>query len=155
MPEAVKCSIKSFLIILFLFRCTRFSAFGGREIILASKRCFGDCGNALQNKACHFSSNIKAVLSVLLVAVVALMLTLAANDSLHKIFHADAGNASHTCAVTLFTHGQVDSATVEVSASAPQASIEITAPLVISVFGPAIENLPAGRAPPVSVSPLA
>ncbi len=103
----------------------------------------------------HFGSCGKTVLSVLLVAVVALMLTLAANDSLHKLLHADAGKASHACAVTLFAHSQVDSATGEVSASVPLVSIETTAPLVISVFAPAIENLPAGRAPPVSVSPLA
>ena len=109
----------------------------------------------MRNKARHFSSGIKTVLSVLLVAVVALMLTLAANESLHKLLHADAGKASHTCAVTLFAHGQVDSASVEVSESVPSVSVEITSLPVISVFSPAIENLPAGRAPPVSVSPLA
>lgn len=155
MPETRKCSIKSFSIILFWFRFKPFSASGGREIILASKDCFEDCASAVRNKARHFSSGLKTVLSVLLVVVVALMLTLAANESLHKLLHADAGKASHACAVTLFAHGQVDSVTVEVSASVPQVSIEITAPLVISIFAPAIENLPAGRAPPVSVSPLA
>jgi hypothetical protein len=109
----------------------------------------------VQNKARHFSSGFKTTFSVLLVAVVALMLTLAANESLHKLLHADAGNASHTCAVTLFAHGQVDSTTVEISVSLPQCAIEITAPLVVSVFASVIENLPAGRAPPASVSPLA
>ena len=109
----------------------------------------------MQKTVRHFNSGIKTVLSVLLVAVVALMLTLAANESLHKLLHADAGKASHACAVTLFAHGQVDSASVEASVSVPSVSVETTSLPVISVFSPAIENLPAGRAPPVSVSPLA
>ena len=123
--------------------------------LLASQRRFEDCASAVRNEARHFSSGIKTVFSVLLVAVVALMLTLAANESLHKLLHADAGKASHVCAVTLFAHGQVDSASVEVSVNVPSVSVETTSSPVISVFSPAIENLPAGRAPPVSVSPLA
>ena len=90
------------------------------------------------------------MLSLWLVTVV-----LAASPALHELLHHDANIPHHHCAVTLLSQGQVDSATVEISASVPSVSIETTSQLVISFFAPAIENLPAGRAPPVSVSPLA
>ena len=94
----------------------------------------------------------QTVVSVLLTAVVLLLLAMAASEPLHKLFHEDAGTAGHACAVTLFAHGQVDAATVEISCALPAAAIEATSPFLISVFRPAIENLPAGRAPPVFVS---
>jgi hypothetical protein len=87
------------------------------------------------------------VLSILLVLVVDL---LAASPALHERLHADAGKADHECAVKLFAHGQVDSATVDISVATPPAPIEAAPQIVISVFAPAIENLPAGRAPPAS-----
>jgi len=89
------------------------------------------------------------LLSVLLVLLLNL---LAASSSLHEIFHHDANQAEHHCAVTLFAHGQVDSATVDVSPAAPVASAQLSPRLEFSVFAPAIENLPAGRAPPTTVS---
>ncbi|MDR3460638.1 MAG: hypothetical protein P4N60_24680 [Verrucomicrobiae bacterium] len=78
---------------------------------------------------------------------------LAASPSLHEWVHADAATEGHQCAVTLFAHGQVDSATVEVAAITPLVSIETTSQFEFSVFAPAIGNLPAGRAPPVSLLP--
>ena len=89
------------------------------------------------------------ILSVLLVLLLNL---LAASPSLHEIFHADANHDDHQCAVTLFAHGQVDSATVDVLPAAVVASVQLSPRIEFSVFAPAIENLPAGRAPPVSVS---
>ena len=100
------------------------------------------------------SKSVKPFIGGLLVALVVLMNLLAVAPSLHKIFHADAGESDHQCAVTLFAHGQVEAVGIEVASVVPSFSIELAAPLVISVFAPAIENLPAGRAPPVSVSPL-
>ncbi len=91
----------------------------------------------------------RIVFGILAVALVLLLNLLAASPSLHERFHADAGKADHQCAVTMFAHGQVDSAAVDVPISAPLILIEAIPAVVISVFSPAIENLPAGRAPPV------
>lgn len=81
-----------------------------------------------------------------------LLNALAIAPKLHEFFHADAGQTAHQCAITLFAHGQVDSTVVEISTSKPVIFVATTPQPVISVFAPAIENLPAGRAPPVSVS---
>jgi len=84
--------------------------------------------------------------------IVLLLNAMAASPSLHEWFHADAGESGHQCAVTLFAHGQVDSSTADVSVAAPQTFAAANPPVEISIFSPAIENLPAGRAPPVSPS---
>ena len=81
-------------------------------------------------------------------AMVLLLDVLAASPELHERIHQDRASSSHECAVTLFAHGQVDSAAVDISAATPPASIETAPQIVVSVFAPAIENLPAGRAPP-------
>jgi hypothetical protein len=100
----------------------------------------------------HFKKSGKPVVASLLTGLVLLLNALASSPELHEWFHADASQAEHHCAVTLFAHGQMDSATVEVSALAPVVSVDSAPQIVFSVFAPAIENLPAGRAPPVSVS---
>ena len=75
---------------------------------------------------------------------------LAASPWLHERFHADAGHEDHQCAVTVFAHGQVEVAGVDVPVSAPLVFAVALPPVEFSVFTPAIENLPAGRAPPVA-----
>jgi hypothetical protein len=52
----------------------------------------------------------------------------------------------------MFAHGKVESATVEIPAIVPTASIENTPQIGFSVFSTAIENLPQGRAPPALIS---
>jgi hypothetical protein len=99
----------------------------------------------------HFRPQGKAFTATLLVAVVLLLDAMAACPSLHELVHGDANASHHQCVVTLFAHGQVDSATVEVAAMAPVVFIETTSQSDFSVFTPAIGNLPAGRAPPVSL----
>jgi hypothetical protein len=88
------------------------------------------------------------VLSILLVLVLNL---LAASSVLHERLHADAGKTDHECAVKLFAHGQVDSATVDLPVAIPPASIEPAPQIPSSVFAPAIENLPAARGPPAAL----
>jgi hypothetical protein len=95
----------------------------------------------------------QAGLSALLVAMVLLLDVLAASPQLHERFHQDRNATGHQCAVTLFAHGQVDSACVEVPITQPLAWVERMAPVEIFTFSPAIEHLPAGRAPPVFVLP--
>ena len=74
---------------------------------------------------------------------------MAACPSLHELIHKDADKAGHECAVTMFAHGQVDSATVDVVVAAPKTFVAFHLSVEISDFSPAIENLPAGRAPPI------
>lgn len=95
---------------------------------------------------------MRPILGGLLVAVVLLLNALAASPNLHEWFHADASQAEHQCAVTLFAHGHMDSATVEVAPVALTVSVGTTPQIIFSVFASTVENLPAGRAPPASVS---
>jgi hypothetical protein len=97
----------------------------------------------------HFQRHGQAVIASLLAGLVLLLNAMAASPALHELIHKDADSTAHQCVVTLFAHGQVDSATVEISAVTPSASIETTPQIVFSVFVSVLENLPAGRAPPV------
>jgi hypothetical protein len=91
------------------------------------------------------------MIALLMVALVLLLNALAASPSLHEWFHADAGSAHHRCAVTMFAHGQVDTASVDVPVAVPVTLGDIVVPAEISFYHPSIDNLPAGRGPPVSV----
>jgi hypothetical protein len=97
----------------------------------------------------HFQAHGQVIIASLLAGVILLLNAMAASPSLHEWFHADAAQPEHQCAVTLFAHGKVDSANVDVPVSAPVTFIEMAPSVEFSVFSPAIENLPAGRAPPV------
>lgn len=104
----------------------------------------------MQQAQRHFGLRSKAFIVSLLVCLVLLLDAMAVSPALHELIHADAGQTDHQCAVTMFAQGQVDSAAVDVAAAAPQI-FEAAAPqMEFSVFRPAIGNLPAGRAPPVS-----
>jgi hypothetical protein len=105
--------------------------------------------NGLQRVSRQFKLLRKAVVALLLVALVLLLDAMAASPALHELVHRDADSPDHQCAVTLFSHGQVDSTTVEVAAIVPPDSFEIVSPISLAVFTSCIENLPSGRAPPV------
>ena len=99
-----------------------------------------------------FNKSGKSALSGLLVALVLLLNALAASPALHELIHKDADQASHSCVVTLFAHGQIDSASCEVPVAVPLTLIETTPSSIFSVPSTAIENLPPGRAPPALIS---
>ena len=82
-------------------------------------------------------------------ALVLLLNAMAACEPLHKLIHHDADAADHDCAVMLFAHGHVDSASCDVPVVVPTEWIEASTSIIFSVPGTAIENLPPGRAPPV------
>ena len=92
----------------------------------------------------------QAVIALLLAGLVLLLDAMAASPSLHEWFHADADQSEHQCAVTLFAHGHVDSVCADVPVSASMASVAVLPSVEHFIFSPAIEHLPAGRAPPVS-----
>jgi hypothetical protein len=100
----------------------------------------------------HFRQPRRAVVASLLCGLVLLLNAMAASPTLHEWFHSDAGHPGHQCAVTLFAHGQVDAAAVDILVAVPQTFVAAAPTVEFSVFSPAIENLPAGRAPPVSSS---
>ena len=104
----------------------------------------------MQFRKQHLIKLAKTPFGVPAILLVLLLNLLAASPSLHERFHADAGNSEHQCAVTLFAHGQVDSATIDVPVSPSLTFVAVVPSVELSVFRPAIENLPAGRAPPVS-----
>jgi len=88
----------------------------------------------------------------LLIVLVLLLNAMAACPDLHELIHHDAGAPEHECAVTLFAHGHVDAVAIEVPVIATTVLFATTPPVSFFIFAPAIENLPAGRAPPVSAS---
>jgi hypothetical protein len=106
----------------------------------------------LQYERRQFSQAGKPFIAVMLAGLILLLGAMAASPALHELIHHDAGQAEHQCAVTLFTHGSVDSATVDIPMTLPLTWIEKAASVEFSVFRPAIENLPAGRAPPAAAS---
>lgn len=105
--------------------------------------------NRLRLAKRHFKAYGQAAIASLLAGLVLLLNAMAASPSLHAWFHSDAGQPEHQCAVTMFAHGKVNCATVDVLVPAPVTLIAAVPAAAGSVFSPAIENLPAGRAPPV------
>ena len=90
----------------------------------------------------------KPALAALLVGIVLLLDAMAACPALHKMIHHDAGKEDHDCAVTMLALGKMDSAVFDIVIPPPTDLVETTRHFTISVFSPAIEHLPQGRAPP-------
>ena len=69
--------------------------------------------------------------------------------ALHELLHKDATQGGHECAVTIFTHGKVDAASVDVPVFVTTVVLGEMPPIEFSVFSSSVEYLPPGRAPPV------
>jgi len=95
----------------------------------------------------------KSALAAWLVGMVLLLDTMAACPALHELIHKDAGEADHHCAVTMFAHGQVESAVCDVPVVTPTVWVETITLPKFSVASTVVENLPHGRAPPSVASP--
>jgi len=91
----------------------------------------------------------QAIFASFLVGLVLLLNALAASPNLHAFIHNDADSPEHNCAITIFAHGQVDSAVVEVTAILPVAPVEFLPQTSVSSFNALVESLPPGRGPPV------
>jgi hypothetical protein len=94
----------------------------------------------------------KSSLAALLIGLILLLNAMAACPALHELIHKNAGKANHDCAVTMFAHGKVETASVDVPVTVVAVSIETAPQIEFSIFRTAIENLPPGRAPPAIVS---
>jgi hypothetical protein len=90
----------------------------------------------------------KPALAALLAGVVLLLDAMAACPALHEMIHHDAGKEDHHCAVAMFALGKMDSATCEIIIPEPTVLVQRVQYFTFSVFAPAIESLPRGRAPP-------
>jgi len=125
---------------------------GGKSPIKRTCQRHAVCyiANSLQYKGKHPNRFGKAFIALLLVGMVLLLNAMAACPALHELIHTDADKPGHECAVTMFAHGKVESATVELPTIISAASIENAPQIEFSVFSTAIENLPLGRAPPAS-----
>jgi len=101
----------------------------------------------------HFVRIGKPALAALLVGVILFMDAMAACPALHEMIHKDAGKEDHDCAVTMFAHGKVELATVDVPVAIATVPVEATPQVYFSFISTAFENLPLGRAPPAVSSP--
>ena len=70
--------------------------------------------------------------------------------SFHAWLHGGEVPDDDDCAVIKIALGHFHSVVPEVVPVVPIASVEIVPVIEISVFAPAIKNLPQGRAPPIS-----
>jgi hypothetical protein len=94
------------------------------------------------------ASQGKSVLSLLALGLFLFVQVLAGSSTFHHFLHPDADQASHQCAVSLLSHGQVDVAPVQLSVARPVVFLgEFTSPTVSVRVAVAYRLLPE-RAPP-------
>ena len=96
----------------------------------------------------HFVQIGKRALAALLVGIILLLDAMAACPALHEMIHHDAGKEDYDCAVTMLALGKMDSAVCEIIIPEPTVLVQTVQYFTFSLFSPAIENLPQGRAPP-------
>ncbi|HTS17959.1 MAG TPA: hypothetical protein VMP11_10330 [Verrucomicrobiae bacterium] len=78
---------------------------------------------------------------------------MAASPALHELIHVDAGQPDHHCTVTLFAHGQVDSAVGEIVTPTILARwIDVCPSVTLLVVDSFVVLLPPGRAPPAALA---
>ena len=109
---------------------------------------------SLQPVSPYLKPSFHALIAALLVAFVLLLDAMVACPGLHEMVHSDADQAGHECAVTLFIHGQVDSAAVLVVAVLPPPPVVFSPLPAIVQFHTRTDALPPGRGPP-AISVLA
>jgi hypothetical protein len=100
--------------------------------------------------AFHIPRRSQAIIASLLTGMVLLLNALAVSPSLHEWFHGHPVLSQHQCAVTLFAQGQMDLASVDLPIAASLSFVQTVSSVDLAVFSPAIEYLPAGRAPPAA-----
>jgi len=106
----------------------------------------------VQDKRSHSCPSGKSLLAALLIGLVLWLNAVAASPALHRMIHHDANKADHQCAVTLFAHGQVESAATVIPVVLPVTFAETSRPVGSLLSGSTIELLPPGRAPPAAAS---
>ena len=118
------------------------------QLILALEMCFRIMANELRSEKRHLRSLSKSAISAVLILLLLLEMGMAASETLHKLIHADADQPGHECSVTLFAHGQIESASVTIAPCIPTAGLEVTPQPIVSFYRPTMQSLPPGRGPP-------
>jgi hypothetical protein len=108
----------------------------------------------VQDKRSHSCPSGKSLLAALLIGLVLWLNAVAASPVLHELIHKDANQPGPECAVTLFAHGQVESAATVIPVVLTVTFAESSRPAEFLPSGSTIELLPPGRAPPAVVSSL-
>jgi hypothetical protein len=67
---------------------------------------------------------------------------------LHSWLHGGTIPDNDDCAIVALVHGKIETTPCDIPVVAPAIFVETTPRMEVSVFCPAIENLPLGRAPP-------
>jgi hypothetical protein len=88
--------------------------------------------------------------SALLLGLFLSLQAMAVLPALHALVHPDASDPAHECAVTLFSHGQVDASSTIVPAICAPASLVFTESLPGIIFVSTDVRLLPGRGPPAS-----
>lgn len=123
------------------------------QLMLAPSLRFWIITNELRHARHHLLVSGRSAVAATLMLLLLLQLAMAASETLHKFFHADADQAGHECAVTLFAHGQVETSPVDVPLPPPIQWVETTPEPAPVIFSAASQKLPPGRGPPHSVLP--
>jgi hypothetical protein len=115
--------------------------------------------NSLQYKKCQINRRARqrfyAATAILSLAVWLFMAAAETWTPLHAWLHGGSipGN-DDDCAIVALIHGKIETTLYDVPVALPATLVETTPIVVFSFFSPAIENLPLGRAPPITASPL-
>jgi hypothetical protein len=109
--------------------------------------------NSLQYRMCSINrrrqQRFYAATAILSLVVWLFMATAESWTPLHAWLHGGSiPDNDDDCAIVALVHGKIDTTPCDVPIVIPATRVESTSRLEISVFGPAIENLPLGRAPP-------
>ena len=89
-----------------------------------------------------------AATAILSLAVWMFMAAAEVWSPLHAWLHGGTIPDNDDCAIVALVHGKIETTPCDIPVVLPATWVEVIPRLEISVFCPAIENLPLGRAPP-------
>jgi hypothetical protein len=109
--------------------------------------------NSLQYKKCQINRRLRqrifAATAILSLAVWLFMAAAEVWTPLHAWLHGGSiPDNDDDCAIVALIHGKIETTPCDIPVVIPATWVETTPRIEISVFCPAIENLPLGRAPP-------
>jgi hypothetical protein len=107
----------------------------------------------LQYKKCQINRRTRqrfyAATAILSLAVWLFMAAAETSTPLHAWLHGGSiPDNDDDCAIVALIHGKIETTPCDIPVVIPATWVETTPRIEISVFCPAIENLPPGRAPP-------
>ena len=95
-----------------------------------------------------FGMRARRKLSAFLLAIFAGLQLVAAAPGIHALIHPDCNSPQHECAVTLFTHGQVNSSDVTIAATSLPSLVRQNETFPEQSFISREIPLPPSRGPP-------